>query len=106
MDSILTRQFEKVDECLKPVLIKLQTLRSELQDLRSDRDLGRLTSPRLKSSDMKRLSVYQAKLQQFENGKVDGSFRDETDGEKIPRGQAVLDAILSECFCIVAEIQT
>jgi hypothetical protein len=52
------------------------------------------------------LGVLRDKLQAVEGGKIDGSFRSEADPEKIPRGQAVLDSILSECFCLVAEIQT
>jgi hypothetical protein len=53
-----------------------------------------------------RLGVLQDKLQAVEGGKIDGSFRGEADPEKIPRGQAVLQSIISECFCLVAEIQT
>jgi hypothetical protein len=53
-----------------------------------------------------RLGGLRDRLQTVEGGKIKGSFRGEADLEKIPRGQAVLDSIMSECFCLVAEIQT
>jgi hypothetical protein len=53
-----------------------------------------------------RLRGLQEKLIAIEGEKVDSTFRSPDDAEKISRGQAVLDAILSECFGLVAEIQS
>jgi hypothetical protein len=76
--------------------------------LRSDRDLGRLASPPKEFMDevLDRLSVLRAKLRVLENEKRDGSFRHVDDATKIPSGQTLLDAIMSECFCFCSEIQT
>jgi hypothetical protein len=78
-----------------------------LQDLRSEKDLERLAvAPRLGiPAILETAGRLRDKLHAIEGDKVDGSFRSADDDKTIPRGQAVLDAIMSECFCIVAEIQ-
>jgi uncharacterized protein HemX len=75
--------------------------------LRVERDLERLVKiPRLDMSViLERLNVLRDKLQAIESEKVDGSFRGADDAEAIPCGQAVLDSIMNECFCLVKELQ-
>jgi hypothetical protein len=78
-----------------------------LQDLRAEQNLERLaTTPRLgMPAIFERLGGLRAKLLEIESEKIGGSFRSADDAESIPCGQAVLDSIMSECFCLVKEIQ-
>jgi hypothetical protein len=103
----LKRQFENVDPRLQSILIKLQNIRTELQDLRAERDLKRLDkTPLLGMSDiLDRVGGLQEKLRDIEGEKVDGCFCSVEDPDSIPQGQAVLDSIMNECFCLVAEFQ-
>jgi hypothetical protein len=96
-----------VDQAIQPTLFKLQSIRTELQDLRAEIDLQRLAkTPRLSKKDiLDRSGGLREKLHVIEGEKVDGSFRSADNVETVPRGQAVLDSVMSECFCLIAEIQ-
>jgi hypothetical protein len=54
---------------------------------------------------LERLGGLRDKIQVIESEKVDGPFRIADDSQTIPRGQAVLDTIMNECFCLVVVIQ-
>jgi creatinine amidohydrolase/Fe(II)-dependent formamide hydrolase-like protein len=88
-------------------LKKLQEIRLELLDLNEERDLERREkTPRLgKALIVERLAGLRELLSNLESEKQDGKWRDPVSPTTAPRGQAVLEAVLNECWVLVAAIQ-
>jgi hypothetical protein len=81
-----------------------------LKVLKEERDLERLSkTPQFgkgQATIEERLLGLREALSNVENEKIGGSWRDPKCPLTIPRGQAVMDSILHECWVIVASIQS
>lgn len=83
---------EPVDEILSPMYNQLQTTKRCLEEVR---DMGGL-------SDLRELYPYQMKLASIDNARQDGKF---VVNNRVPAGQAAINAVLSECFELCHELK-
>lgn len=83
---------EPVDEILSPMYNQLQTTKRCLIEVRN---MGGL-------SDLRELYPYQMKLASIDNAREDGKF---VVNNRVPAGQAAINAVLSECFELCHELK-
>ncbi|KAG5358374.1 UPF0662 protein [Yarrowia sp. B02] len=88
----LLESSEPISEALTPLHNQLKTMRRFLLDIKR---LGGICSVR-------ELYPYQLKLRSIDNQRVDGKFMQ---GNSIPEGQGMVNALLAECFDICHELQ-
>lgn len=88
----LLESSEPISEALTPLHNQLKTMRRFLLDIKR---LGGISSVR-------ELYPYQLKLRSIDNQRVDGKFMQ---GNAIPEGQGMVNALLAECFDICHELQ-
>ncbi|AOW00599.1 hypothetical protein B0I72DRAFT_141696 [Yarrowia lipolytica] len=88
----LLESSEPISEALTPLHNQLKTMRRFLLDIKR---LGGISSVR-------ELYPYQLKLRSIDNQRVDGKFMQ---GNSIPEGQGMVNALLAECFDICHELQ-
>lgn len=83
---------EPVDEVLSPMYNQLQTTKRCLLEVQN---MGGL-------SDLRELYPYQMKLASIDNAREDGKF---VVNNRVPAGQAAINAILSDCFELCHELK-
>lgn len=88
----LLESSEPISEALTPLHNQLKTMRRFLLDIKR---LGGISSVR-------ELYPYQLKLRSIDIKRVDGKFMQ---GNSIPEGQGMVNALLAECFDICHELQ-